>query len=256
MSDTDPTVPQNIPPQVPGETQAATTPTEGASLPPLAPESQPGATAPAPSAAPRTMKSNAAIALSLGMLVVGGVGGYFIGHSGSGSSGPKTLSDALSQYRSGKLPAGDIGNGTGGGFGGGFGGQFGQGNGSNNNGSNNNGSSNSGSGNGSGNGNRGFGAGRGRFGQVGTIKSISGDTLTMTTANGGTVKVTITPNTRITKTVAGSQSDLKTGMNIAVGTGGSTGNSSSVTASTIAEVARGALRGPAAGGAGFQPPGQ
>ncbi|HEY7437926.1 MAG TPA: hypothetical protein VIC35_00875 [Acidimicrobiia bacterium] len=195
-------------------------------------------TAPVPAAAPapKMMKSGSAILLSLAMLVVGAVGGYFIGHSGSsGSSGPKTLSDAIAQYRDGKLPAGNTANGFP--FGGG------------------NGGGNGGNGGAAANGPR-VGARLGALGVAGRVKSVSGDVVTIANARGNDVKVTITPSTTITKTVTGSKSDLTPGTNVRVATTNNSGgaNATSVTARSIAEVPAGSAGGGAffgGGGGGF-----
>ena len=83
--------------------------------------------------------------------------------------------------------------------------------------------------------------GGGGFGQglIGTVSSVNGDTLTLTT-RAGNVKVTITPSTTVTKSAPGAISDLTKGTNVRVTAAGSGsgGNSSgsSVTANSIAEV--------------------
>ncbi len=190
---------------------------------------------------PKTLKVGPVIGIAVLALVLGAVGGFFIGNSSGGSSGPKTLADALSQFRAGKLPAG---NGAGGGFAGG-GAPGGAG-----------GGGTTGTG-GGGTGGTGGGAGGGGFGRglIGTVSSVDGDTVTVTT-QAGNVKVTVTPSTTFTKSAPGAISDLTKGTNVRVtAAGSSSGNSSgsSVTANSIAEVPAGAGgpgRGAAAGGGG------
>ena len=181
---------------------------------------------------PKTLKVGPVIAIAVAALVLGGVGGFFIGNSSGGSSGPKTLADALTQFRAGKLPAGNTTGGFGGpgGFPGGAGG-----------------------GGTTGTGGTGGGAGGGGFGRglIGTVSSVDGDTVTVTT-QAGNVKVTVTPSTTVTKSAPGAISDLTKGTNVRVTAAGSGsgGNSSgsSVTANSIAEVPAGA-NGPGGGGA-------
>lgn len=104
-----------------------------------------------------------------------------------------------------------------------------------------------GTGQGFGNGGNGFGGGgqgggRGTFGQ---IKTIDGNTLTVSTPQ-NVVTVTIGGNTVITKTVAGTAGDLKVGDNIVVR--GQPDASGNITATNIQEGA--------AGGFGFGGGGQ
>lgn len=74
--------------------------------------------------------------------------------------------------------------------------------------------------------------GRGGF-TSGTIASIDGDTITLTLADGSTVKVTANTDTKVTTTTDSSVSDLKTGDTVtAIGAPDSSGN---VTATTISE---------------------
>jgi hypothetical protein len=76
------------------------------------------------------------------------------------------------------------------------------------------------------------------------VKSVSGDVVTVSTRTGSDVQVTVTPSTRVTKTVSGSVSDLASGMNVrVVPTSGSSATASSVTASSISEVPAGAAGG-------------
>ena len=93
--------------------------------------------------------------------------------------------------------------------------------------------------------------GGGGFGQglIGTVSSVNGDTLTLTT-RAGNVKVTVTPSTTVTKSAPGAISDLTKGTNVHVTAAGSSsgGNSSgsSVTANSIAEVPANTADAPAA----------
>ena len=186
---------------------------------------------------PKTMKIVPVIAIAFAALVVGGVGGFFLGNSSGGSSGPKTLAEAVAQFRAGKLPAG---SGAGGGLRGGGGGTGGTG---------------GAGGGGAGGGGAGGGGGFGR-GLRGTVSSVSGNILTLTTP-AGDVKVTITPATTVTKSAPGAISDLTKGTNVRVTAAGSSsgGNTSgsAVTADSIAEVpaaGNGPGGGAAAGGGG------
>lgn len=187
---------------------------------------------------PKTLKVGPVIAIAVAALVLGGVGGFFIGNSSGGSSGPKTLADALAQFRAGKLPAG---NGAGG-FpgGGGTGGTPGTGGG---------GGATGGTPGRGGGGGAGGGFGRGL---VGTVSSVDGNTLTLTTG-AGNVKVTITPSTTVTKTAPGSITDLTKGTNVRVtassSSSGGNSNGSSVTADSIAQVPAGTPNGPGGGAA-------
>jgi hypothetical protein len=142
-------------------------------------------------------------------LIVGLVGGFFIGR-GTASSGPSSLADALTQTASGSLPRGDV---TGalqksGGFraflGGGAGGTGGAGTGG------------AGTGRAGTGGTGGGGAGRGGPGGVaGTVASINGNVITITT-NAGTVKVNISGSTTYQKSVAATQADVTTGERVSV----------------------------------------
>lgn len=125
-------------------------------------------------------------------LVVGLVAGFFIGR-GTATSEPSSLADALTQAVHGSLPRGDVagalqksgglravlGTGVGGG--------------------------------GAGTG----GAGGGRFGVAGTVSSINGNTITITT-NAGTVKVIISGTTTYQKSVAATQADVTAGERVTV----------------------------------------
>lgn len=77
------------------------------------------------------------------------------------------------------------------------------------------------------------GRGGGQFGRIaatGTVKSVDGNKITVTTQNGNTVTVTVDSQTRIVKTVSATSSDLQAGVRIIV-TSDQTG--SSVTARSI-----------------------
>jgi hypothetical protein len=170
-----------------------------------------------------------ALILAIALFVVGGVGGYLIGHSGGGSSGPKTLADAFAQYRDGKLPAGDTGNG--GAFPGGPG-------------AGTNGNGNGATGEQRGDGNRGtFGPG-GFGGVIGTVKSNDGDTIVVQTPQGDEVTVKVTGSTKVTKTVDGAASDLTAGTEVRVQVpSGDSATSKEVTAESISQVPAGELIG-------------
>jgi hypothetical protein len=194
---------------------------------PMEPEPIPPVEPPAP---PRTGWAPAkALILAAALFVVGGVGGYLIGHGGGGSSGPKTLADAFAQYRDGKLPAGDTANG--GAFPGGPGpGTNGDGN----------GSANRQGGDGT---RRAFGPG-GFGGVIGTVKSNDGSTIVVETPQGDEVTVKVTGSTKVTKTVDGAASDLTAGTQIRVQVpDGSSADSKEVTAESISEVPAGEFQG-------------
>ena len=144
-------------------------------------------------------------------LVVGLVAGFFIGR-GTASSGPSSLADALTQAANGSLPRGDVTGalqksggfravlGTGAGAGGaGRGGGTGAG----------------GGGTGTGGGGAGAGAGGGRGGVAGTVASINGNVITITT-NAGSVKVTISGSTTYQKSVAATLTDVTAGERVTV----------------------------------------
>ncbi len=95
-----------------------------------------------------------------------------------------------------------------------------------------------------GNGFPGFGGGAGGAGGgfrggglQGTVQSISGDTMTLKTANGSTITVALSSTTTYGKQVAGQQSDIATGSTVRIGVsfqagqnpGTGTVNASSVT---------------------------
>ncbi len=109
-----------------------------------------------------------------------------------------------------------------------------------------------------GGGNGGNGANPGRGGTVGTVKSVDGNTITISTPNGGTVTVTVNGSTTVTKTETGSISDVTPGENIIVR--GTTGSDGTTTADQIT-VGNGTLgfgfgRGGGNGGPGGPPASQ
>ncbi len=71
----------------------------------------------------------------------------------------------------------------------------------------------------------------GRGGTIGTIEKIEGDTITVKTINGSSVKVVTSSSTTFQKMVSGTISDLKTGDAITVS--GETRDDGSVQASTV-----------------------
>lgn len=84
----------------------------------------------------------------------------------------------------------------------------------------------------------GGGAGGGfRGGLEGTVESISGDTLTLKTANGSTITVTLSSSTTYDKEVAGQPSDVTTGATVRIGVnptaGAPVGGSVSATSVTL-----------------------
>jgi hypothetical protein len=143
-------------------------------------------------------------------LVVGLVAGFFVGR-GTASSGPSSLADAITKTASGSLSRGDVAGALqkSGGFravlgtgGGGLAGRGGAGTG--------------GAGGSAGGGGGGTGGGGGRGGGVaGTVSSISGNVVTITT-NAGSVKVIITGATVYQKSVAAALTDVPTGERVTV----------------------------------------
>jgi hypothetical protein len=86
----------------------------------------------------------------------------------------------------------------------------------------------------------GLGAGRG-FGLQGTVTSISGDTLTLKTANGSTITVKMSSSTTYGKQIAGQQSDITQGSTVRVGinfTAGANPGSGTVDATSLTLVTR------------------
>jgi hypothetical protein len=161
--------------------------------------------------------SSQMIWVGVATLIVGLVAGFFIGR-GTASSGPSSLADALTQAANGSLPRGDV---TGalqksGGFravlGTGAGGLGGRGGGTGTGGTGGTG----GAGGGTGGGGTGAGGG-GRLGGgvTGTVASVSGNVITVTTS-AGAVKVTITGATTYQKSVAATQADVTTGERVNV----------------------------------------
>ena len=66
---------------------------------------------------------------------------------------------------------------------------------------------------------------------VGTVSKVDGNVVTLTTAQGTTVNVQLSPDTTIEKTVTGSAADLKDGVSVTVS--GQRGADGAVTASSI-----------------------
>jgi len=140
------------------------------------------------------------IGISAAALLIGLGGGFALGR-GTASSGPSSLADAIRLTAQGKLARGDVATAlrSSGGFGA-LGNRNGQGR------------VGGGGGGTAGGGGNGRGAGGGL---QGTIQSIDGNTLTLFT-RAGTVKVTLTDKTQITKTAPGQQSDLAQGLQVLV----------------------------------------
>ena len=142
------------------------------------------------------------IGTSVAALLVGLGGGFALGR-GTASSGPSSLADAIRFAAQGKLARGDIQTAirNSGGFAA-FENRNGQGRGG--------GAASGGAGGAGGGGVRGGGGGL-----QGTIQSIDGNTLTLST-RAGTVKVTLTDKTQYTKADPGQQSDLAQGLQVLV----------------------------------------
>ena len=134
-----------------------------------------------------------AIWTGMGALVVGLMGGFFIGR-GTASSGPSSLADALNATANGSLPRGDVtgtiqqlggiraltgGTGTGG------------------------------------SGGTGTGGGRGVGGVAGTVSSVNANVITIATT-AATVKVQVSASTTFSKTVAASETDVTPGERVTV----------------------------------------
>lgn len=156
------------------------------------------------------------IAIAAVIAIALGVGGYFAGHANA--KGPTTLAEAVQQAQQGKLacgtatatatpaagqpPTGAQGSAfllrsvcnrgataPNGAAGGGLGGAR-----------------------------RGFGGGVG--GVTGTVQSVTGSTLTIQSPRTGTLKLKLSSSTKVSKSSAGSLSDLKPGASVSVsGTG-------------------------------------
>jgi hypothetical protein len=141
------------------------------------------------------------IGIAAAALLIGVGGGFALGR-GTASSGPSSLADAIRLSAQGKLARGDVMTAlrSGGGFGA-LGNRNGQGRGGG-----------GGGGGAAGGGSNGRGAGGGL---QGTIQSIDGNTLTLST-RAGTVKVTLSDKTQITKAAPGQQSDLVQGLQVVV----------------------------------------
>ena len=78
-------------------------------LPPIEPTPGRGRGPDAPAASHSSRTTTVALFAVVG-LVLGAAGGYLVGNSGSSSSksGPSTFAEAVSQYRAGTLPAGNL----------------------------------------------------------------------------------------------------------------------------------------------------
>jgi hypothetical protein len=137
------------------------------------------------------------IGIAAAALVIGIGGGFALGR-GTASSGPSSLADAIRLSSQGKLARGDVTTAlrSSGGFGA-LGNRNGQGRG------------------GGGGAAGGGGNGRAGGGLQGTIQSIDGNTLTLST-RAGTVKVMLSDKTQITKADPGQQSDLAQGLQVLV----------------------------------------
>jgi hypothetical protein len=90
-----------------------------------------------------------------------------------------------------------------------------------------------GGGGGAGNANAGGGAGAGG-GLSGTVASVQGNTIQVTTSTGATVTVTLLPSTAITRTAAAAPTDITAGETITVR--GATGANGTTTAQSVAIV--------------------
>jgi hypothetical protein len=93
-----------------------------------------------------------------------------------------------------------------------------------------------GQGGGPGQGGGGFRFGGGGLGIQGTVQSISGDTITLKTANGSTLTVNLSSSTTYGKQVAAQQGDIATGSTVRVGVtfqGGQNPGSGTVNASSV-----------------------
>ena len=146
------------------------------------------------------------IGAGIGVLLVGLVGGFFIGR-GTKSSGPTSLADAIKQTESGSLPRGDItgvlqggggvrailGTGGGSGLGGGGGGAA------------------AGGGTGTGGG---TGAGRGGA-FAGTVSAVDGNVITVTTTS-GKVDVVVSGSTTFSQTTPASITNVTAGERVTV----------------------------------------
>jgi len=154
-----------------------------------------------------------AIWAGVGALVLGLIGGFFLGR-GTASSGPSSLADAIKQTESGSLPRGDVAGvlqggggfraiiGGTGGFGGGAAGRAGAG-----------GAGGTGTGGGAGTG----GGGRGGFGGgvAGTVSSVNGNVITVA-STAGQVQVVVSGSTTYSKTAPASISDVTAGERVTV----------------------------------------
>ena len=162
-----------------------------------------------------------AIWAGVGALVLGLIGGFFLGR-GTASSGPSSLADAIKQTESGSLPRGDVAGvlqggggfrailGGTGGLGGGAAGRAGAG-----------GTGGTGTGGGAGTGGGGGGGfgggGGGGFGGgvAGTVSSVNGNVITVT-STAGQVQVIVSGSTTYSKTAPASISDVTAGERVTV----------------------------------------
>ncbi len=158
------------------------------------------------------MKTKSFILLLVGIVVVGGaVGGAFFGGEALGKKNEQASLTQTMQNRIGQFANAGAGAGGGGtrqpGGGGGAGGQFVRINPA--------------------------GGGGGLFGggTIGTIQSVSGNMLTVTTQNGSSVQVILGSNTTIEKIGQGTIGDLAAGANVTVG--GQRNADGSIQAATI-----------------------
>lgn len=89
-------------------------------------------------------------------------------------------------------------------------------------------------------------AGAGGGATLGTVQSVTGNTLTISSQSGGTVQVTLSDTTSIRKTVDGTKDDLKQGEEVVVS--GQQGTGGGLTASSIQIVPAGNASGQVRGG--------
>jgi len=79
-------------------------------------------------------------------------------------------------------------------------------------------------------------------GSFGTIKSIDGNTITLTTAQNTEVKITLSDTTRIEKTTSGATSDLTTGLEVSVN--GQRDSNGNITATQVTIIPAGSFQAP------------
>jgi hypothetical protein len=91
---------------------------------------------------------------------------------------------------------------------------------------------------------------------TGQITAVDAQSITLTTAQGATVKVSIAPNTTVQTVATGKATDLKVGDSIIVaGARGSDGTVAATSVSAVPTVLQGLLSGNFGGGGGNQRPG-